>query len=253
MIIQSRLDGSWRLFTQHDHAIVSGECARYLINPKADDTLWHLAEMAITLHDLAWLDADDWRHTPPSWDTTTSLPHDFLTLPTDLKATIYQKGIEHAASLHPYIGLLLSVHYGAFFNQAHSFYRQENHRQAQLTSDLQSLWFDVDLAKSMQHHYDWLKFMDVISLYMCVHAPGVDPATCPSWLTNTYTHQDQSYTFGFLDPNTFFIDPFIFQQPIHSKIPYKHWHMMPSGPEEAMNQWGQTPTEIWPIMVGPKP
>lgn len=256
MIVQRRLDGTHRIFTQHDHAMLSGECARRYVHTPQDEPLAYLFNMGVGLHDLAWLEIDDWSNAQTlPWDDAHHRPHDFTTLPSSDKAIIYEQGIEEIARFHPYLGLLLSQHYAVFFDKSAPFYHREAARRQALQTPLQQ-WLTEqnhpdDIHTVLARHYDILKFLDMISLFACLAEPGADPHSCPTWITPRWSCQGQTYHLSFSDPNTLHIDPFGFAEPLTTYIPYRRFPSEFRSVAHTSALWCQAKVDLWTLNICP--
>ena len=256
MIIQRRRDGTHRIFTQHDHAMLSGECAKRYVHEGKDQALAYMFNMGVGLHDLAWLEIDDWSDASNiPWDDKTQRPHDFITLPSSDKAVIYAQGIEEIVRFHPFLGLLLSQHYAAFFDKSAEFYHREAERRRALQAPLQR-WLTQqkhpdDVHTVLARQYDILKFLDIISLYACLAEPGADPDDCPTWITPQWSCQGQDYRFSFSDENTLHIEPFHLSEPLTTHIPYRSFVGEFQSAKHTSERWQTAAVEQWTLSICP--
>lgn len=172
MIIFER-QKSYIMVAQNDHAKVSKEIA---LNCK-DDYFFSSNRMkevllAIEEHDRGWIDPD----AAPIWNDKTEKPYSFIDYPTDLKISFYKKGIDEVEEMSKYAGLLCSLHYSSFIQDAdesvvEEFWKEEKQRQNRLSDEL-GIIEKEEMKETMMYHLDLLKFSDFISLYICLHEPG---------------------------------------------------------------------------------
>lgn len=217
MLLQRRVS-SCLLIEQHAHAWVSGEMASLWCGASGDVRLSHALLQAIALHDLPWQESDR----ELRWDARTQLPFDFLGYPLDERLSLYSRGLATLAMLHPYVGLLVSRHYAAFkgLRGQTGFQKQEATRQEALLKRLS--WMALDdnrLAVDLQY----LQLFDLLSLYLCLAAPGVDASSRPPWLwpQDTFLAPDGvSYSLSWKAPGTLGIEPFPFDDDVHVCVPY---------------------------------
>lgn len=179
MILQNRAR-SIRCIRQHDHGLLSGEMARAWSSDYELELL-----LAISLHDLAWGDYNALdRHDPDElpFNEEKGRVHDFISMPGERKLEIYEPGHDTYEAIHPYVGLLLSLHYGSFFPEtpAYAGYLKDiERRQRALCAQL-----GLESAKDERPQRDWvrLKFFDLISLFACLRAPGARVEDAPGWI-----------------------------------------------------------------------
>lgn len=257
MIIQHRTDGTIRIITQHDHGLLSGEIAHIWRDANTGEALHHRLVLAITLHDLAWRHADSPQQGAQSlaWDEKKGLPHDFITMPTAQKLIMYAEGIDDLEGVDPYTALLLSHHYSAFVKDPdgqdeRQFLDQERRRRARLAGQL---GFASPDAPNLLEDFEWLKTLDIISLYACQAAPGADPATIPSWIRSTWRALDQDFTFAYVDADdgvdTIKLIGADVDKPILVEVPYWELERRAYKKSELMQAWQQAELKRWPLRV----
>lgn len=262
MIIQDRRDGSQRVFTQHDHALFSGECAQRFTQHVDGDPMMYIANITMGVHDIAWVDIDNWSAMTPDtlpWHVGNERPHDFTTMPSATKARIYEQGIEEVLRIHPFCALLLSQHYAAFFDKTTTFYHRERERREILRDTLQRQLNTQPLNSQTQQpwqidtilerQYDILKFLDMVSLFACLKAPGATEATCPTWITNHWMSQNTRYTFSFVSESVLCLDPYPFDDTFIIHLPYRRLQTPPQTPSEALEAWCAADVEIWSLTI----
>lgn len=256
MIIQHRTDATIRIITQHDHGLLSGEIAHIWRDANTGEALHHRLVLAITLHDLAWR-YDDSPDLSIMWDQAKGLPHDFITMPTAQKLLMYAKGIDELEGVDPYTALLLSHHYSAFIKDPkgqleQKFLDQERRRRARLAG---LLGFASPDAPTLMEDFEWLKTLDVISLYACQAAPGSDKATVPGWITSTWRALDQDFSFAFLDAeegdgiDTIKLIGADLDKPILVEVPYWELERRPYQLSELVQAWQQAERKRWPLRI----
>lgn len=253
MIIQHRTDGTIRIITQHDHGLLSGEIAHILRDARTGAALHHRLVLAITLHDLAW-QYDDSPGPLIAWDEAKGLPHDFMTMPTTHKLITYANGIDDLEGLDPYTALLLSHHYSAFISGASQdeleFVEQEGRRRDRLAAQL---GFASPDAPDLMEDFEWLKTLDIISLFACQAAPGSDPATIPSWIRSTWRALDQDFTFAYVDADdsvdTIKIIGADVDKPILVEVPYWELERRAYEKGELVQAWERAERKRWPLRI----
>jgi hypothetical protein len=217
------------LITQHDHALLSGQCARHLAIPAPspfDATL-----EAIAHHDCGWPIHDDQPTLNPA-----GLPLHVFESPPSLSTQVWSASVTRAMNLGDYQGLLVSLHVLAlsalYLKHAKNPSRADlfeinkfQHRQIEIQEDLRQrlhLRTDVPLQLGLARpgasaaddqllfNFRMLTAMDRLSLTLCcgelLFATIDDllpqPGQLPIQLTLTMP-----------DSATLTIDPWLFDQP----------------------------------------
>lgn len=103
-MIRRRIDDRWLLFTQDDHAKLSGELAGQWGN-EAFETPDEPARLGIVLHDAGWPLHDDQPTLNPD-----GKPLDVFETPRDIALKVWTASARRAATIDPYAGLLVSLH-----------------------------------------------------------------------------------------------------------------------------------------------
>jgi hypothetical protein len=222
MIIHER-EKDFIMVAQHDHARISMETA---INWR-DDYFEGLDRkdsvvLAVREHDRCWIEPDK----DPLWNEQTEQPYSFMDYPGSPKLDFYKRGIDEVVQMNPYAGLLCSLHYASFLEDATStigknFWNEEKQRQEFLLKDLRITHDPV-----LTFHLNLLKFCDNLSLYICLHDPGT-----PKELEH-YFYRDgfpQRFSFAgekpihanWLDKETVTLSISPFKRPLKVKLPYK--------------------------------
>lgn len=172
---------SFICLSQHTHAQVAGRLAEHWPlayfegNERRAEVL-----LAVREHDRAWIPLD----AAPIWNEHTQAPHSFLDYPTAPKVQHYQQGITEVEQMAPYAGLLCSLHYTSFPDLARSsagqqFLRTETARQQRLRQQL-GLTGSSEAA-TLEFHKRLLRFLDNLSLYLCLNEPGIAKAQEHPW------------------------------------------------------------------------
>ncbi len=169
MIIRNKKD-SFVFIKQHDHAHVSGILFSYLAEHLMVPSQWKKdIEFAIYQHDCGWIPFD----ANPFWDDEREVPYSFSSFPKEVKTVLYKHGINAVEKNSAYAALLCSKHYSSFMDPQSSelvnvFVQKEKTRQIRLRKAIQS--YDEELFRQ---HSTLLTFFDDLSLYFCLHDPGV--------------------------------------------------------------------------------
>ncbi|MEY2193737.1 DUF3891 family protein [Neobacillus sp. BF23-41] len=172
MIIMER-EQSYFMVTQNDHAKIAGEIARNCKDEYFfDHTRTQEVQLAIQEHDRGWIELD----TSPVWNDKTEMPYSFIDYPIVLKISFYKKGLNEVEKMSRYAGLLCSLHYSSFIQDAtepavREFWNEEKQRQEQLLKGLQIVG-NENKNETLMYHLDLLKFCDYLSLYICLNEPG---------------------------------------------------------------------------------
>ena len=168
MLIQHAPD-HLRLIHQHDHGVLCGELAHAWGAPFDLSLL-----LAVTLHDLPWVQHD----ARPQLNPDTGQPYSFIDYPRDDRLALYSAGLDELAAIHPYVGLLVSLHYTTFRGTLglEPFQTDERARRDALAPRVPH-----DPAQ-IQRDLAWLKMLDLLSLYICMTPPGASREGHPRWL-----------------------------------------------------------------------
>ncbi|MCC2547601.1 DUF3891 family protein [Hymenobacter sp. BT175] len=163
---------SFIYITQPDHAHVSGQMATHWQPALFPDAARRVeVELAVREHDRAWATLD----TVPIWNEPARVPHSFLDYPAAPKIRNYQQGVDEMEALAPYAGLLGSLHFTSFpdlgkTGEGRQFLQHEANRQARLRRELR---LDAPApAAALDFHLQLLRFLDRLSLYLCLNEPG---------------------------------------------------------------------------------
>ena len=227
MIVRETPD-SFILVNQHDHARVAGLMAAH----------WHpdyfpgparraAVELAVHHHDLAWIvpDRDE------AWDAINKRYFSFIDFPLAAKLAHYVRGLDQAAALDAYAGLLCSMHYATFPDMGateagRAFQQAEQARQQKLLSELR-LHTPLELQQ-LQEQLLLLKCCDSLCIYLCINQPGVSKAQEHPWYRQGLPHTS-SFPFaggrniqvGWHNSHIVQVSPFAFDQPFVVHLPYR--------------------------------
>lgn len=161
------------LFGQHEHALVSGEFARYW---DADIEFRDATLLAIANHDLAWRPLDR----EVSWDEERDRPYSFVDYPVEQKLQAYTAGLDELEGLNSYAACLCSMHYETLarrFGKSAAdarFAEDETRRQERLRRGM----YDEERG-SLERNLRLLKLCDGLSLFVCLNEPGVSDRPPP--------------------------------------------------------------------------
>lgn len=152
------------LVRQADHARHVGELAARLIEAPAGDAAAFVA--AARLHDNGWREAD----AEPLLDRERGFPHTYRNMPPAQYREIWGRGIDRAVAVDPHVGLLVSLHGMQFFERKtaredQAFHARERDREDALLREmgLKGTW--QELPGEVQAQYEWMRFLDGVSLY----------------------------------------------------------------------------------------
>jgi hypothetical protein len=174
MLVQVRTN-EIRLIRQADHALLSGAMASAWGRGSFETPRpHHLVTVAVALHDVAWQEVDE----TPLLNPATHIPHNVFDYPTPSKVGFFQRGVSHVEVVHPYVGLLGSLHYSSFGFLCNEieYQQREAERQARLRRTVgDSRIFEeqggtADEVTSL--HLEFLRLMDRLSLFICNTPPG---------------------------------------------------------------------------------
>jgi hypothetical protein len=113
------------------------------------------------------------------------------------KLAFYKQGIDEVIQMDPYAGLLCSLHYASFLQNATSvigidFYNEEKQRQQELINQLR-----IRNDRTLSFHLNLLKFCDNLSLYICLNEPGT-----PKEQEHYFYRKGFQQKFSFTDENS---------------------------------------------------
>jgi hypothetical protein len=246
MILQNRED-SIRCIRQHDHGLLSGEFARAWSSDFSLELL-----LAIALHDLAWgahnaLDQHD-----PAWipfNEEKGRVHDFITMPGERKLEVYQPGHDIYEAIHPYVGLLLSLHYGSFFpdNPTYAAYLEDlEARKSRLCAQL-----GYESAQDARVQRDWerLKFFDLLSLFVCLRAPGSRLEDAPVWIKGELELEGESIAMGWASEDVLEVSGWP-GRGLRFELPYRDVPMRRyRDATDFVSAWSGATERVWTLRV----
>lgn len=217
---------SFVMFTQHDHALASGEMAGhwkddyFIRKEKREEVIYGISQ-----HDRGWIDVDD----TPFWYDAERKPYTFVDFPLVPKLPFYEKGVDEIEKESPYAALLCSMHYVSFFGdtseeKALAYVDKERERQRRLLTQLS---LNQAEKEALDFHFDLLQFCDNLSLYVCMQEPGVAKEEEISWFRNGFP---QAFAFAkgekvmahWTKVQTVALRPFPFADIWEITIPYKN-------------------------------
>lgn len=174
MVVQIRRN-AFRVIRQHDHALGSGVLAAAWIGcGDRPDPLPFEAVLGAALHDCAWLPVDAVPRRDPSSDGILS----FLRHPRRERRRFYAAGIDDAERIHPYAGLLASLHYSGFDRgESPDFEDAERARRDRL---IRALALDDERLAELARHRGFVTLFDDLSLFACLAGPS--SRARPEWL-----------------------------------------------------------------------
>jgi len=246
MIVQ-QLPSSYRLITQEQHALASGIFAHAWRGIGKKTALHGLLVQTVGLHDNPWRSIDS----EPHLDEATGRPHDFVSLPMDSKLLLYGGGIDQLERVHPYVALLVSLHYTTFSGTVNmtALQKLEKRRRARIKRDLPESLANED---RWQKDLSFLKLFDNLSLFAAMTTPTVIPESVPTWMDPTQWARDPvsgaELSLDWLDNDTIEISPFPFAGNITIHFFYREISGNPYTSQEAlMKKWDKAKKQIWTV------
>lgn len=213
MIVRERPD-SFVLFEQHDHALVSGEFARYWadeIHPR-ESTVY-----AIASHDVAWRIPDS----SVRWNGESGRPYSFVDYPPEPKLRAYRAGIDLLEFWDPYAACLCSMHYetltrafGGGAEPETSFVGFEVRRQEKLRAGMSG-----EETRNLDRNLGLLKLCDGLSLFVCLNEPGSTERPPP--YPGGFGFDGEKFEPVWEDERTLKLRPNPFSEPFDFSIPYR--------------------------------
>lgn len=169
MIVRERND-SFVMIEQHHHAEISANLMKRWNNSSLiKDPMYSSIMYAIANHDLGWMEFDK----QPFWNDKKKAPYTFIDFPTPTKSVLYKYGIDEVEKRDAYAALLCSEHYSRFMEhssskEAKQFVMEEKQRRERIIVSLLPTFNENTFIK----HYEYVKFADNLSLYICLNEPG---------------------------------------------------------------------------------
>lgn len=265
MLVQARRE-RLRLFTQHHHALASGTLAHAWVpapGPGPDGEgapgghppggrLPHRVVLAAALHDVAWREIDRM----PVRDPGSGRPCGFTDYPLSRKLEAYRHGLDAMEEVDPWIGLLGSLHYASFLDRdgAAFFLEREEQRRRRLMAHV--LRRDAGgrdrsaLEDRARADLAWLKFLDGLSLRICLTPPPVPAVELPPWMSREdepETPAGRRLELGWHGPSEAAVRPWPFSgRQLELELP---WRELPAGGypdgETLREAWGEAERGIW--------
>jgi hypothetical protein len=205
------------LITQQNHGLLSGELAARWGNETFAPSE-HQMIMAASLHDLSWIEIDD----EVMWNDKKQRPHDFTSLPLEIRLPMYENGLDETERLDPFASLLTSKHYCSFIESngddaTNEFLRNERLRRTRLKKKV--------FADSLDRDLDRLQCWDNLSLYVCMNRPGCLKDEEVPWFkkgvrSTTKSGKDVWIHPRWLNERTISFDPFPFRESWSTVVPY---------------------------------
>jgi len=186
-MIRRAIAGQFLLFTQHDHAQLSGQLAAHYGNRNfAKPDPLEPTIRAVALHDCGWPLHDE----SPTLNKD-GLPLDVFETPLDIAINVWQTGVDRIADQDAYTQLLISLHVLGLsgFAAARQHDRREQfelnkfqHRQIEKQVDLRrqlglatdvplklglSVKNDIETEEKLRRNHNIVQTMDRISLGLC--------------------------------------------------------------------------------------
>ncbi|MGI8909902.1 MAG: DUF3891 family protein [Rubrobacteraceae bacterium] len=212
MIVRERPD-SFVLVRQHDHALASGELARYWAERPRP---YEPAVFAVTNHDVAWKGPDS----SVRWNEDAHRPYSFVDYPAEEKAAAYTRGLDWLESEDAYAACLCSMHYERLMREFGRsgadarFAGAESRRQGRLRQDIGREELD-----NLERNLGLLRLCDGLSLFVCLNEPG--SSSYPPPYPGGFRFDGETFEPVWVDPNTLRLDPNPFSGPFGISIPYE--------------------------------
>ncbi len=244
MIVQRRAGGA-RIFEQHDHGLLCGELARAWGEPGAISLGLGLA---CALHDLPWRAAD----AAPRLNSDTGLPFDFIDFPRRERVALYKKGLDALEGISPHLGVLTSRHYVALMGRTApvGFVAAERARQARLLSEIGGVDEGI-----LEAELSALRFMDTLSLFVCMTPPGASAEGRPAWLDPSIFAcwpKGRRWSLVWEGPDRLIVDPFPFLEPLMALVPFRDLgEARYESAESLRTAWDRAPRGRWSVTLAP--
>lgn len=249
MLVQIRRDGRLRLFRQHEHALVSGGlAAAWRGLGREPEWLSFELVLATALHDLAWRELD----AQPRLDPDTGRPCPFHAFPLEEKLAAYRRGLDRLGRIHPYAGLLGSLHYTSFpeAGEAGAFQEAERERRERLRSVLD---FGPEEEAGLRRDLGFLQLFDSLSIFLCLGPPSADVSAQPAWVEEAHhlvVPGDGAFHLTWADDDVVHADPFPFRETVDLRLSYRE--VDGSGfasQRELRRAWEAAPERTWWLSV----
>lgn len=213
MLVQPRGD-TVRLFTQHDHGLMCGDLAHaWRMAPWPDGPPRWIVQAA-ALHDLAWTDRD----AAPRWCAETGGVESFTDLRPHERGELYAAGLDRVEAIEPAAAVVCSLHYSAFVpDDQGAFAAGEAARRARLahTTGLSAERDEVTSGLEL------VRALDLLSLAMCLTAPGSDEGSAPTWVHRPARVGGREIVARFVADDVVVLDPFPLVGSVELRIPFR--------------------------------
>jgi hypothetical protein len=209
--------------------------------------------LAVYEHDRAWIPLD----AKPLWNEQTQAPYSFRDFPPAPRLRHYEQGITELQNRSPYAGLLASLHFTGFpemdkLEEGREFMRREENRQQRLK---RQLGLTAASQPTLDFHVQLLKFLDRLSLYLCMNEPGADKEHEHPWykdgipLSDCFDFTDhQLIQARWVSKSQVKVMPFPFDEAFCVTLPYKELPKDPllaTGLAECFQRASLQKTQIW--------
>lgn len=253
MLVQPLAEGLG-LVRQHEHAVLSGELAARWTGPGGEEArLSYELILTAGVHDVAWQELD----AEPRLDGDSGRPLDFRSYPLEEKLEAYREGIDRMERLHPWAGLLGSLHYTGFLEEgrAGDFLERERARRRRLRRELERGRGWQDVRERSRRDLRMLKLFDDLSLYLCLASPEVLAEGRPGWLGGDGFARPPGgpdLELRWVGPRSLSVDPFPFAGPVRSGVPRRVLPRQRYPDGEALRRaWEEADPEGWRLEVVP--
>jgi hypothetical protein len=241
MLIRTTTDGTHECMTQEHHALLSGVLAGAWLPTR----LPALLVQAIGLHDNPWRPVD----AEPTFDPEAGLPHDFLGYPKAEKLDFYRRGIDQLEEVHPYVAYVVSRHYTTFAGtkDAEALTEPEAERRERLAERIRRPLLDeADVA------LEWVKYFDILSLYICLDGPRATEDSVPPWLEDPTDWAEApdgtELEFEWRDDRTLAIEPWPFtSKAMDYCLHFRRLDGRTDDAEAFREQWADAPMDVRPV------
>lgn len=207
--------------------------------------------LATALHDFGWRTADD----VPLFDPGTGRPRDFVSYPLERKLQLYARAIDELETVHPYVALLVSLHYSHFagLEGIAPLQADEARRRERLT---RALGLGAGDHGTVELHLRYLQLFDNLSLYLCLAPPSADAAASPPWVNpSMFANPPEG---GLLaarwgGDDRLVLDPFPFDAPLRLRIACRDLDALRYPSARALDvAWGRAVISRWSLTIEPE-
>ncbi len=244
MLVQPRGD-TIRLFTQHDHGLMCGDMAHAWRSAPWPAGPPRTVVQAAALHDLAWVARDA---VPLALDGAGRVEAFTDLTPAD-RAALYARGLDDVERIDPAAAMICSLHYAAFVpSGAASFARTEAERRARLAA---ALGYGDD-APTVRQGLELVRALDLLSLTICLTAPGSVEGSAPSWVHRPARVAGVDVTARFVANDVVVLAPFPLAGPTELRVPYREiGRDACNNPGALQAAWEDADTAAWVVRLEP--